>query len=177
VTDARPPYQPFYCEENVWHLCQHALVAGFARSAVFLANPSGGFVMWQQRAAPRAGRPIFWDYHVVLLTHDPPRIWDLDTLLPCPIAAGDYLRQSFSQALPEAYTPRLRVVDADEYVRTFASDRAHMRRPDGSFERPPPPWAPIGAPGAPSTLRRFIDMRDPFVGDVATLDQALERFG
>lgn len=36
-----------------------------------------------------------------------------------------------------------RVIPADTYLASFASDRRHMRRPDGSWIKPPPAYSPI----------------------------------
>jgi hypothetical protein len=66
--------------------------------------------------------------------------------------------------------PRFRVVDAEAFVASFASDRSHMRRRDGGFREPPPPWPPIGAPGAAPNLMRFVDVTAPFAGEVLDLE-------
>lgn len=36
-----------------------------------------------------------------------------------------------------------RVIPAESYLETFSSDRRHMRRPDGSWIKPPPQYEPI----------------------------------
>lgn len=36
-----------------------------------------------------------------------------------------------------------RVIPAESYLNEFASDRRHMRRPDDSWIKPPPPYPPI----------------------------------
>lgn len=40
-----------------------------------------------------------------------------------------------------------RIIPASEFIRDFASDRRHMKRPDGSWIKPPPPYSPICAAG------------------------------
>jgi hypothetical protein len=164
-------YQAFYCEENAFHLSQHPHLAGRAAAAVFVTGPEGECVMWHQKAARRPGAPLSWDYHVFVLARDPWEIWDLDTVLGCPVPAEAYLRRSFRPEieLPEELTPLFRLVGAAELKATFASDRSHMRRPDGRYLKPPPPWAPIEAAGATSTLGRFLDMTDPIAGEVMDL--------
>jgi hypothetical protein len=102
---------------------------------------------------------MFWDYHVVLLDGRG-RVWDLDTRLALPLAAGRWLRGSF---LPPGYAPahlepRFRVVEAESFRAEFASDRRHMRAAGGGWRRPPPPWAPIGQG---YNLPRYLDWRDP----------------
>ena len=170
------PYQPFYCEENVFQLCAHPALRGRSPAALFIRGLGPTCVIWHQRAtAP--DDPTFWDYHVVLLARDPWEIWDLDTRLGCPVAATTYLRRSFRPelALRAEFTPRFRLVEATALARTFASDRSHMRGPDGLYREPPPPWPPIGGEGAPSTLARFLDLRDPIAGELLDLPALLTR--
>jgi len=166
-------YQAYYCEENVWQLCRQGHDIPGARTAVFISNALGSCPMWHQRAG--RGRPVVWDYHVVLLSHSPFQIWDLDTTLGMPVPALHYLRHSFREEVPAPYLPSFRLVDADVFVASFASDREHMRAPDGRYRKPPPPWPPIGS--APSNLMRFVDMQQPFLGEVLTLREFVSRVG
>ena len=172
-------YQPFYCEENVFHLAHDPLVASRRREVVFISNASRTCAMWHQRAAARPGWPILWDYHVVLLAVAPGshlvQVWDLDTTLGLPVPAGHYLRRSFQAGVDAEFEPRFRVVDADVFVRTFSSDRAHMRTPGGRYRKRPPPWPVIGAPGATPNLARFTDLSTPFLGEVLDLRGMLAR--
>lgn len=172
-TDLR--YQAFYCEENAYHLAREPVVAARPREVMFISNPTRSIAMWNQRAAGQPGAAMLWDYHVVLLVQDPWEIWDLDTFLGCPVPAADYLQGSFRPDLPAHYQPYFRLVEADELAATFASDRAHMRRRDGHYKRPPPPWPPIGVPGRESNLMRFVDVTAPFVGEVVDLARLVER--
>ena len=92
------PYQPFYCEENIWQLAQRAdLFAGPCEVVVIVGPRSASgrneprVACWFQRAAAE-GEPVLWDYHVVL-AHQPVdggevEVWDLDTRLPCPCPAS-----------------------------------------------------------------------------------------
>jgi len=164
-------YQAYYCEENVWQMCRQQQGSPGARTAVFISNAQGGFPMWHQRAG--RGRPIFWDYHVILLSHEPFTIWDLDTTLGMPVPARDYLQQSFHEAVPAPYLPVFRLVEAEVFLETFASDRAHMLDDEGRYRQPPPPWPPIGS--SPSNLMRFVDMEQPFLGEVLTLAELVAR--
>jgi hypothetical protein len=167
-------YQPFYCEENVFHLAREPVLAGRRRAVVFISNPERACAVWHQRAALRSTWPILWDYHVVLLVDAPWEVWDLDTLLGLPVPAADYLRGSFRPILPQ-HRPRFRVVDAELFVETFASDRSHMRSPGGRYKQQPPPWPPIGTLGATSNLMRFVDVTSPFLGEVIDLRELFER--
>ena len=162
-------YQPFYCEENVFHLAREPQLAGRPREVVFISNAERSCPMWHQRAAVRPGWPILWDYHVVLLCAEPWEIWDPDTTLGFPAPAAEYLRRSFRDGLGEDLAPRFRVVEAGVFAATFASDRAHMRASSGRYKKAPPPWPAIGEPGAEPNLMRFVDMEAPFHGEVLDL--------
>jgi hypothetical protein len=159
-------YQPFYCEENVFHLADLPELAGRRREVVFISNEARSCPMWHQRAAVRPGWPILWDYHVVLLCASPWEVWDLDTTLGMPVPAAVYVRRSLREGLADDLMPRFRVVPADVFVRSFASDRSHMRDARGRYQKEPPPWPAPGPPGAPSNLMRFVDMTAPFLGEV-----------
>jgi hypothetical protein len=162
-------YQPYYCEENVFHLAREPVVAGRRREVVFISNEGRSCAVWHQRAAARPGWPILWDYHVVLLCAAPWEVWDLDTTLGMPVPAADYLRRSFRAGIPAELMPRFRVVAADAFGRTFSSDRSHMRTPSGRYKKKPPPWPAIAPPGAAPNLLSFVDMGAPFLGEVLDL--------
>jgi hypothetical protein len=160
-------YQPFWCEENAFHLACEPALAARPRHVVFISNAARAVGMWGQRAA-RPGRAMAWDYHVVVLVAEPWEVWDLDTVLGCPVPARAYLRGSFHPDLPEEYLPSFRLVEAEIFAATFASDRSHMLR-GGRYRKPPPPWPPIGVPGRESNLMRFVDVITPFNGEVLDL--------
>jgi hypothetical protein len=136
---SRPLYWPFYCEENVWHLCgepwaHDALVA-------WVSNPARAVTCHFQRAAADGQGPIVWDYHVILLVPGPDgwQVVDLDTTLGDRVPFSTYLERTFL-----AHEPRFVVLPAAEYRSGLRSDRRHMRRPDGTHAAPPPPWPGIG---------------------------------
>lgn len=171
-----PGYQPFYCEENVFHLGARPELADRSPAAVFIRGAGEHCVLWGQRLAQKPGEPVVWDYHVVLLVRDPWQILDLDTTLPCPCDAATYLRRSFRPELllRAEFVPWFRVVGAAELARTFASDRSHMRAPDGRWQAPPPPWPAIGEG---STLARYLDRKDAIAGEILDLPGLLARVG
>src|SRR6185503_13415943 len=118
----QPRYWPFFCEENVWHLCsdRDAIDSPVERRQVlFVSNALKQVAMRHQRAGE--GGAVVWDYHVVLLAGD--RLWDLDTTLGFGISPGLWLAESFVRG---SHEPRFRVIDAPAYVASFASDRSHM---------------------------------------------------
>ena len=152
-------YWPFFCEENVWHLCsdRDAIEGALEeRRVVFVSNPRGRVAMRHQRAG--ADGVIAWDYHVVLLSGG--KLWDLDTTLGFGISPAFWLEQSFIKGPRE---PRFRVIDAPTYLSSFASDRSHMIGRDGRPLKPLPPWPPIGTG---TNLSRFVNMLEPFLGEV-----------
>lgn len=167
-------YQAYYCEENAALLCRHPALAGRDPAAVFVRGAGGPCVVWDQRIAAEEQAPVCWDYHVVVLVRDPWEVWDLDTTLGCPAPAEVYVRRSFRPEvrLPAELRPRFRVVPAEALARTFASDRSHMRGPDGAYTQPPPPWAPLGEG---STLARLLAVGDPIAGEELTLAELLAR--
>ena len=170
------PYWPYYCEENVWHACEEALHAKRDAWAVFVSNAAGRVAMWSQRAAP-AGEPILWDYHVVLLERRDgrPAWWvrDPDCRAGRELPASDWLAHSFPAAVdvPTELAPHFRLVPAAEYRAQLCSDRSHMRQGDG-WQAPPPPWPTIGEG---SNLMRFVDVEQPFVGELLDLAGLRER--
>lgn len=179
MTDA-PLYCAFWCEENIWHLCEHSAVVGHERYVLIISNANQQIAMWAQRAAQYAGLPIGWDYHVALLVRAGAswEVWDLDSTLGAPIPAAIWLDQSFLDlpSTAQAFAPMFRVVPAAEYRRQFSSDRSHMRDKAGRYYHPPPSWPAIG--NGPNNLGRFIDVLDgEFLGeimDLATLRAWLE---
>ncbi|MFC1589731.1 hypothetical protein ACFL3P_05635 [Pseudomonadota bacterium] len=167
-------YQPYYCEENIWHLCQHER---FKNSyVIFIASKGNAFPMLRQRAMPDPAIPIMWDYHVVLLVLDKPnQILDFDTTLAFSTDIETYFSQSFIKAalLDEGQTPWFRLVPAAEYVERFSSDRSHMKTETG-WLAPPPAWTCIGS--SKNNLSCFIDMNNEEIGEVLTYEEILMRF-
>ena len=156
----KPPlYWPFFCEENIWHLCSdrdsiEGPVEG--RRVVFVSGARGRVAMRRQRAG--SGGIVGWDYHVVLLAAG--KLWDLDTTLGLGISPALWLKESF---IAGPWQPLFRVIDAPTYLASFASDRSHMIGSDGRPLRPLPPWPAIGMG---MNLMRFVDMAHPFLGEV-----------
>ncbi len=179
VTESALRYAAFYCEENVWWLAQEPRFEGRARHAVFITNASRSVAMFAQRAGRGPARAVAWDYHVVLAVSERDgraEIWDLDCVLGAPLAFEDWLDACFAPegALPPELEPRFRIVAADRLIATFASDRSHMRRADGSWRRPPPAWPAIGT--GPTNLERFLDVSDAGLGEVLELARLRDRF-
>jgi len=171
MTERRLPYQPYYCEENVWKLLEGDHLSGRERFALVVSNTEGACPMWTQRHSPDPGRPVVWDYHVVALTRDGDSIclWDLDSELGRPLSLGAWLEGTFPRVerLPSRFRPRFRIVPAPIYLEVFSSDRSHMRDEEGEWKRPPPEWPAIFREDRGMNLDRFTDMEADFVGDVS----------
>ena len=157
-------YAPFYCEENVLRLCP---ALGREAFAVLVTNASRRIEMLRQRAGGPGPGAVLWDYHAFAIERaEGWRVWDFDTSLGFPAPAADYLRDSFD---PHAVDPPLfRVVPGSDYARAFRSDRSHMRRPDGTWTAPPPPWPPVTARGG-TPLAELLDPASACLGEVLSL--------
>lgn len=171
MSGVRPPalppdlaYAAFYCEENVWHLAGDDRL-GRPAHAVLVTNATRTCALWRQRA----GHPVVWDYHALLVAGPPGAALacDPDTTLgfPLPLAAWIDGTFPFGDAVTPALRPRFRVVEAGEFRRFFASDRSHMR---GS-PHPPPPWPPIRTETETMNLPRLLDLDVPVPGSVVDL--------
>ena len=101
-------YCPYFCEENVWHLCtddrvilDHEPIPVENRRVVFISNARRRVAMWKQRAG--GSQSVLWDYHVVLLAGG--NVWDLDTTLGFPIPLDAWVRGSFHPRDPRFASP------------------------------------------------------------------------
>nr|XP_033785764.1 protein N-terminal glutamine amidohydrolase isoform X2 [Geotrypetes seraphini] len=140
-------YTSCYCEENVWKLCEyikdHEPSALEEFYAVFISNDSK------------------MDYHVILLhilSGKKNLIYDLDTLLPFPCPFDTYVEKAFksdSDIHPE-FRRKLRVMQGDLYLKTFASDRSHMKYTNGKWRKPPPPYPCIETSEGCISLQDFF---------------------
>ena len=140
-----PAYAPYWCEENVWHLCADARVSAAQAEVAIVTNAERHVALFHQRASPRADGLVVWDYHVLLFAcTNGWQAWDLDTTLGWPVSAIEYIERTFPPSLDPTLAPRFRVLGAADYRVRFGSDRRHMRAHDGTWLQPPPPWPAIG---------------------------------
>eukprot|EP00127_Corallochytrium_limacisporum_P000210 Clim_evm27s7 gene=Clim_evmTU27s7 len=155
------PYTAYYCEENAFLLGERLYNENYLKRSsqdgistpppelVCISNVSKSVLLSFQRAAqkPEAHTQqytVCWDYHVVVAYRG--RIYDLDTMLPFPIPAEDYIRATFMQfpKVQAKYRPIFRCLPFPEVGRHFYSDRSHMlNRQSGEYQESPPPWDPI----------------------------------
>jgi hypothetical protein len=165
-------YQPYYCEENAWWLCADPVLGPGPRGVLFISGLAGHCPFLHQRASA-PGDVLWWDYHCVCLDGSG-RIWDLDSRLPLPTPALDWLARTFAfgDELPARWRPRFRLVPAAEFRRDFASDRRHMRSQNGEWRQPPPPWPTIGNGW---NLDVYRDIRTPGPGELLDLEALRKR--
>jgi len=164
-------YQAYYCEENVWRLLARAQIAAIPAWALVVSSPAREFALRRQRAGRIVDGLVRWDYHVLALVDDRTEglfVLDLDSDLGFPCPASSYIEETFipPRRRDPRSTPLVRMIPAAEYLPHLVSDRSHMRRPDGSWIAPPPPWPWPGSerqPPAANVLENWTDMsrREP----------------
>lgn len=133
---------------------------------------------WFQKNALSQEAPVYWDYHVILLSYeDGWWIWDLDTSLGLPVLADTYFHKTFLQKnIDVAHSDViLRLVNAEEYIRKLSSDRAHMRLPSGEWIAPPPAW-PMILQDRNSNLLDWININHDAPGKVLTLAEFMHDY-
>ncbi|NWU88709.1 NTAQ1 amidohydrolase, partial [Upupa epops] len=173
-------------EENVWKLCDHIRSRGLYPLeqfyAVFVSNERRAIPLWKQKSAC-GNEPVVWDYHVILLhvsSEEQNVIYDLDTVLPFPCAVGKYSAEAFrpDDSLHPEFHRKIRMIRADLYLKTFASDRSHMKDANGKWQKPPPPYPCIETADSKMNLDDFISM-NPKVGwgSVLSLTDFVQQFG
>lgn len=170
-------YTSCYCEENVWWQCKQYMesTAAFDPSieafAVFVSNPTKTVAIFEQKSSSRDDGAVIWDYHVLFLVRS--RIpsnetdtesnlvlfFDLDSRLafPCPFDLYWHKAIARQPNMRLQFTPRFRIVSAEHFVHSFASDRSHMIKDDGSYSSPPPSYSVLG--GGAHNLDKFWDMQ------------------
>lgn len=174
-------YCAFYCEENIWKLCQEPDFLERPAFVVFVSNAKKGCAIWHQKAAYSVIDPVVFDYHVFLLVEDECQGWlvfDLDTTLGFPVKAESYFRDSFSISynVPEEYKPLFRLLTPQEYIRHLSTDRSHMTDEKGKWLQPPPDWESPFQPEIGMNLFQFVQMEEDFIGEVLDLQMMRERF-
>merc|ERR1711953_187440 len=195
IMDFVPPaaecsYAACFCEENVWKLCDHVRSTAkeeLAKSfVIFVSNKKQVVPLWRQRAGRDEEKLVIWDYHVIFIYKPDERclVYDLDSDLPFPTYFHKYVTETFrtDAILNPEYHRFFRVIPAGQFLQTFASDRRHMKKPDGTWMKPPPPYPCILPPSESGistshSLDDFISM-DPSVGigEVLNLTEFVKRF-
>jgi len=180
-------YAPCFCEENVWKLCEHlkrnAGPNQLSRtSVVFVSNKKQVVPLWRQKAGKDEEKLVIWDYHVLLILRQPDDrclVYDLDSDLPFPTYFHKYVTETFrtDAILNPEYHRFFRVVPAPTFLAKFSSDRRHMKKPDGSWMKPPPNYPIIQTSESKHNLDDFISMDASVgVGDVVSLKEFVQMF-
>ncbi|NXD05862.1 NTAQ1 amidohydrolase, partial [Nothocercus nigrocapillus] len=172
-------------EENVWKLCdyirsrdQYPLEEFYA---VFISNERRMIPLWKQKSG-HGDEPVVWVKHFVL--------YFLCILLfssvcyaLCEKEWALVLCDKCSVILPPSsgiilLFRKVRMIRADLYLRTFASDRSHMKDANGKWQKPPPSYPCIETADSKMNLDDFISM-NPKVGwgSVFPLMDFVHRFG
>ncbi|XP_052175014.1 protein N-terminal glutamine amidohydrolase [Diospyros lotus] len=164
-------HTPFYCEENAYLLCKKLCTNGVADIdgsdlyVVFISNEKKQVPLWHQKASYRADGVTLWDYHVICVQRKRGQssalVWDLDSSLPfpCPLASyvSETIRPSFH--LFSEFQRFFRAVHAPIFLRSFASDRRHMKDSAGNWIAQPPTYEPIVAEdGTVHNLNDYIEI-------------------
>ncbi|XP_050382230.1 protein N-terminal glutamine amidohydrolase [Argentina anserina] len=154
-------HTPFYCEENVYLVCKELGAKGIADAnssdlfVVFISNEKKQIPLWHQKASNRADGVVLWDYHVICVQRklgggggDSPTqylVWDLDSTLSFPCGLGSYVAETIRPTFQtfSEFQRYFRIVHAPIFLRSFASDRRHMKDPLGEWLHQPPEYEPI----------------------------------
>jgi len=165
-------YTSFYCEENVWRMCdqiskcQPDILSEYY--AVFISNKNKQVPLWMQKQTKDPLTPVVWDYHVVLMQkpkEGSPLVYDLDSLMAFPCQLKQYLQQAIQSEknMKKEYHRKFRIIEADDFLSSFASDRSHMLKSNGEYVQPPPNHPAIRTDDELMNLDDFIDMT-PIIG-------------
>lgn len=136
------PWHPYFCEENAYRICE--VLAGTAdctQAGMLFIFSEDDFVAVRHQRVASPDRLVYWDYHVVAvcLGGEGVRVYDPDSRLGLGVSLSTYLTRCFDAEGHALF----RLLPWSRAQWEFSSDRRHMRRPDGSWLRPPPPWPPI----------------------------------
>jgi hypothetical protein len=143
-------YSANFCEENIWHLCKNPALFEFSKKVLIVSN-SKRYCPLRFQKSIHGYEVVWWNYHVILLASlgDCSLIYDFDSTLSVPLPAIDYMRLTFGQSESWAKEdqPCFKAIDSQDYLRSFVSDRSHMRDAFGNWLAAPPDWNAIGNNG------------------------------
>ncbi|KAL7194377.1 hypothetical protein ACSBR1_034730 [Camellia fascicularis] len=121
--------------------------------------------LWHQKASQRADGVVLWDYHVICIQRkkgdSSPLVWDLDSSLPFPSPLASYVSETMrpSFQLFSEFQRFFRVVHAPIFLRSFASDRRHMKDSVGNWIAQPSAYEAIVAEdGTVHSLNEYIEI-------------------
>ncbi|CAF1195741.1 unnamed protein product [Adineta steineri] len=162
-------YTSCYCEENIWKLCESWKQNDPNHLdnlyAIFISNERRQIPIWKQKSGYN-DYPVTWVLYFLQYQIDqsvsPTIIYDFDSTLPFPVSARDYLQSAIRDEinLSRKFHRMFRVIPAQEYLNTFASDRSHMLSADKiTYNKPPPSYPAIFNEKSTNNINDFIDMK------------------
>lgn len=124
-------YTPFFCEENIWHLTRSLISHCINESdlnILFISNKRKKIALSNQLAGAQE-KTVVWDYHVVLLANIEKSclVFDFDTRLPFPDNIEHYFLHTLPDKINDKYASQFRLIPSSAYLKSFHSDRAHMK--------------------------------------------------
>ncbi|CAL5351940.1 unnamed protein product [Camellia sinensis] len=153
---------------------------------VFISNEKKQVPLWHQKASQRADGVVLWDFHVICIQRkkgdSSPLVWDLDSSLPFPSPLASYVSETIRPSFQlfsefqnifktqlRKYTSSwekllcdlrfFRVVHAPIFLRSFASDRRHMKDSVGNWIAQPPAYEAIVAEdGTVHNVNEYIEI-------------------
>ncbi|GJM88463.1 hypothetical protein PR202_ga04527 [Eleusine coracana subsp. coracana] len=150
-------FVPPCSEENVYLLCKELIRTGVADPGgndlyvVFISNERKQVPLWHQKASNSDDGFICWDYHVICIQYVSNAIR--------PLSFGD-----------SVYRRLFRVIHAPLFLRSFASDRSHMKDAMGNWIQLPPKYEPIVAEdGTTNNLNEYIAVSTDDVLDLESM--------
>ncbi|TVU19225.1 hypothetical protein EJB05_35363, partial [Eragrostis curvula] len=171
-------------EENIYMLCKELIRTGVADPGgtdlyvVFISNEGKQVPLWHQKASHSDDGFICWDYHVICIQSRRNKgeafdlVWDLDSNLPFPSPFLQYISNAIRPLSfgDSRYRRLFRVVHAPMFLRSFASDRSHMKDATGNWMQLPPKYEPIVAEdGTTNNLNEYIAMSMDDVLDLESM--------
>uniref|UniRef100_A0A3Q2R378 Protein N-terminal glutamine amidohydrolase n=1 Tax=Fundulus heteroclitus TaxID=8078 RepID=A0A3Q2R378_FUNHE len=170
-----------HCLQKYLHLYHILIVVQIWTLTLMMFSVLLQIPLWKQKSG-HGNEPVLWDYHVILLQVRPQSeslVYDLDSELSFPCSLRLYGAMAFrsDRHIRPEYHRKLRVIPAESFMLNFASDRSHMRNPDGTWKMPPPPYPALQTAECQMNLDDFISM-NPAVGwgTVYSLDQFLHTY-
>ena len=178
---------------------------------LFLSNQNQTFPIWYQRAGQTGPNGVgfcCWDYHVIAIDIEEKLIYDLDSTLKVeessqsslsgalpsenhenptfPLKIETYFKhllQSDTNFAPQ-FHQKIHLIDADFYLKNFASDRSHMiNEKTGQYNATPPDYDCIvnnnGETNNLDEFRKFgyLNQRMTEKGEVFTREEFYKKYG
>ncbi|KAL0453108.1 UNVERIFIED_CONTAM: protein N-terminal glutamine amidohydrolase [Sesamum latifolium] len=175
-------HTPCYCEENVYLLCKKLLEDGIAKSdgsdlyVVFISNEkkqANSIVASKGKPESRWGDSLGLSCYMctskkLILLLKNGTVWTThvvgngkDSTLPFPSPLATYVAETIRPSFQvfSEFQRFFRIVHAPIFLRSFASDRRHMKDSAGNWISPPPSYEVIVAEdGTAHNLNEYMEM-------------------